>query len=390
MTTEIQQFQPSSELAPVQAGGDMIAVAGQRAAAEVQAAMVIAQKCPRDEVNSHNRIMKACSRPRLAESAFYSYSKGGTKIFGASVHLLRMMAAQWGNCESGWTIMSQSDEESVVQAFCWDWQTNHKSSITFTVRHEMKAYGKIKKLDDPRDIYEHIANQAARRQRKCIESIIPPDIQDEAIDMCQKTLRGQSDEPLIDRVKKMVLAFDKFSVSQEMIETKLQHKIEATDEAEFVRLRGIYTSLNDNASAREDHFKVAPEASTDPSDLTPGKKSTAAAPAAPTPSPDEPPAPAETTAEESRDEQSTFFGNDLDQNKPCTDEQAEQIKDALNARLKEAGHGSNATNRNKLVGFAMMGSDISLKNPLVKDIPIILEKVNALNIDEVNECITTP
>lgn len=53
-----------------------------RQAQEVQAAMVIAKKFPRDEVQSFNRIMRACQRKTLAEQAMYEYPRGGTKVTG--------------------------------------------------------------------------------------------------------------------------------------------------------------------------------------------------------------------------------------------------------------------------------------------------------------------
>ena len=56
-----------------------------RQAQEVQAAMVIAKKFPRDEVESYNRIMQSCKRKSLAESAMYEYPRGGTKVTGPSI-----------------------------------------------------------------------------------------------------------------------------------------------------------------------------------------------------------------------------------------------------------------------------------------------------------------
>ena len=40
-----------------------------RQAQEVQAAMVIAKKFPRNEVDSYNRIMRSCQRKSLAEQS---------------------------------------------------------------------------------------------------------------------------------------------------------------------------------------------------------------------------------------------------------------------------------------------------------------------------------
>lgn len=67
-----------------------------RQAQEVQAAMVIAKKFPRDEVQSFNRIMRACQRKTLAEQAMYEYPRGGTKVTGPSIRLAEAMAPELG------------------------------------------------------------------------------------------------------------------------------------------------------------------------------------------------------------------------------------------------------------------------------------------------------
>jgi len=59
----------------------------QREIAEVQAAMVIAKRFPRDPIEAMDRILHACTRSTLAESALYSYSRGGSDITGPSIRL---------------------------------------------------------------------------------------------------------------------------------------------------------------------------------------------------------------------------------------------------------------------------------------------------------------
>ena len=54
-----------------------MAIATTRAAQEVQAAMVIAKKFPRDETQAIARIDRACKRLGLAEQSEYTYKRGG-------------------------------------------------------------------------------------------------------------------------------------------------------------------------------------------------------------------------------------------------------------------------------------------------------------------------
>lgn len=88
-----------------------------RQAQEVQGAMVIAKRFPRDEVESFNRIMQSCKRKSLAESAMYEYPRGGTKVSGPSIRLAEAMAQNWGNIDFGITELEQKNGESQVMAY---------------------------------------------------------------------------------------------------------------------------------------------------------------------------------------------------------------------------------------------------------------------------------
>jgi hypothetical protein len=129
----------------------------------------------------------------------------------------------------------------------------------FTVRHERHSRNGKTQLTDPRDIYEMTANQGARRLRACILGVIPGDVQDLAVEQCAATLKGASQEPLIDRIRKMVSRFDELSVTQQMLEKRLGHKIDACNEQDLVSLRQIYTSIKDGMSTREQWFELAAE-----------------------------------------------------------------------------------------------------------------------------------
>ena len=91
-----------------------------RATQEIQAALVIAQRFPRDQIKVKSKIMEACQRKELAEMAEYEYSRGGTRITGPTIDLLRAIANRWGNIRWGWTETDRRDGESSVRCFAWD------------------------------------------------------------------------------------------------------------------------------------------------------------------------------------------------------------------------------------------------------------------------------
>lgn len=255
-----------------------------RQLAEVQSAMVIAKRFPRDETAAMARIMQSCKRKGLAERSMYTYTRGSTKIQGPSIRLAEAMAQAWGNLDFGIVELEQRVGESVVMSYCIDLETNTRQTKVFTVKHSRKAGGEFRSLVDPRDIYEMVANQGARRLRACILGVMPGDIVDEAVSECKRTLQGNNNEPLIDRVRVMVNMFaDEFGVSKEMIEKKLGHSVDVIDEFELTDLRGIYQSLKDQMSTRATWFDVnAGQSISD--EMRAASQSNAAAATAPPPS----------------------------------------------------------------------------------------------------------
>ena len=234
--------------------GSMTQIASARQIQEVQAAMVIARKFPRDEARAASRIVEACKGPGLAERASYEYSRGGQTITGPSIRLAETMARAWGNLDFGITEIDRRDGESTVMVYCWDLETNVRQTKVFAVRHMRDKKGGAVRLNDDRDIYELIANHGARRMRACILGIIPGDIQDRALEQCDRTLIGKSDKPFADQVSECIEAFKPMGVTPEMIERKLRHALSATTPQELARLRRVWTAIRDKVSSVEHEF----------------------------------------------------------------------------------------------------------------------------------------
>lgn len=249
-----------------------------RQAQEVQGAIVMAKKFPRDEVESFNRIVRACQRKGLAENAMYEYPRGGTKVVGPSIRLAEAMAQNWGNIDFGIIELEQKNGESQVMAYAWDLETNTRQTKVFTVPHIRSTKKGNVPLTDPRDIYEMVANQGARRVRACILGVIPGDVQDAAIDQCNKTMSEGEKKPVIDLVRDMAAIFEReFSVPIEAIEKYIGCKSEAFSMNDLVRLKRVYKSLHDGVAKREDYFdlpRLKGEGVTDPFKETEGDAET--------------------------------------------------------------------------------------------------------------------
>lgn len=250
----IQPQSQSQSLA--QATGVTGVMASSREAQEVQAAVFMAKRFPRDEGQSFARIAQSCARVGLASKAIYTYPRGGKNVNGPSIRLAEALAQSWGNIQSGVVELEQRPGESTVMAYCWDIETNTRDCRVFTVPHIRQTKNGAVPLTDPRDIYEMVANQGARRKRACILAVIPKDVIDYAVDQCAKTL-STGKTPLIERLRALTDIFrEKLSVPLESIEKYMGYKLESFTELDGVTLQGIYNSIRDGQSKREDYFDL--------------------------------------------------------------------------------------------------------------------------------------
>lgn len=261
MSEKVSLFNESS--GPLAMGAaDQAGVA--RAMQEVQAALVIAKRFPRDEVAAIAKIKTACQRKELAERAEYEYSRGGTRITGPTIDLLLAVANRWGNILYGWDEVDRANGQSRVRCYAWDLENNNRPERTFFVRHWRDTNAGGYALKDERDIYEMISNQASRRVRACLEQVVDQDVVQLAVDACRETLKRGEKVPLRDRAVQMVVAFADQGVTQSMIERRLGNKIDAISENQLASLRRVYKSIQDGVAPRDEYFKTDPLEPTTP------------------------------------------------------------------------------------------------------------------------------
>ncbi len=241
-----------------------IAIEASRAIAEAQGKLVIAKRFPRDEVQAYAKAIEACQRPTMAEKAFYSFPRGGQTVEGPTIRFAEELARCWGNIDYGIKELSQDNGKSEMQAYAWDLETNAQSVQNFTNPHQREQGKKMVTLTSQRDIYENNANMATRRLRSRILAILPSWFVEDCIEECKKTVAGNNETPLIDRVKKMVIQFAKFGVTQEQIEQRLKRRVDTMTADDFVEYVGIYNAIKNKESKIVDWF----EAETVASDLT--------------------------------------------------------------------------------------------------------------------------
>lgn len=238
-----------------------IAIEASRAIAEAQGKLVIAKRFPRDEVAAYAKAMEACKRPSMAEKAFYSFPRGGQTVEGPTIRFAEELARCWGNIDYGIKELSQDNGKSEMQAYAWDLETNAQSVQNFTNPHQREQGKKMVTLTSQRDIYENNANMATRRLRSRILAILPSWFVEDCIEECKKTIAGNNETPLIDRVKKMVIQFAKFGVTQEQLERRLKRKIDTMTADDLVEYVGIYNAIKNKESKISEWFEAEEVAS---------------------------------------------------------------------------------------------------------------------------------
>lgn len=241
-----------------QSSGAMSRGNEQRAIAEVQAAVMMAKRFPRDPVVAMDRITNAFSRPTLAAVSQYQYAKGGSDVSGPSIRAAEAIAQQWGNIEFGFRELSRGvgpdgKPFSEVEAYAWDTETLTRKPLQFIVPHWRDTRNGGYPLKEEREIYELVANMAQRRVRACLLSIIPGDVTEAAMRQADVTLKTTADCSA-EAMANMVEAFAAFSVTKEQIEARIQRRIDAIQPAQVVSLKKIYVSLRDGMSTAAEWF----------------------------------------------------------------------------------------------------------------------------------------
>jgi hypothetical protein len=220
-----------------------------RQLAEVKGKMQLAKYFPRDTDLSLDRILAECSKNvKLAGAAVYSFPRGDSEVTGPSIRLVEVLAQHWGNLSFGVTELEQRNGESTVKAFAWDLETNVADEKVFTVAHIRQTRSGNYKLTDPRDIYELVANQGARRKRACILALIPTYVVDAAVEACEKTLEqslsGVSIEQRRDAMATKFAEIDE-RITPDVIALKVGKEFTKLGAKDIVKLSKLYAAITD-------------------------------------------------------------------------------------------------------------------------------------------------
>lgn len=217
--------------------------------AKVQAQCVLAINNPRNLRQVEQSIEGMCSSVYLAKEAEYEYTRGGTRITGPTIKLMSAIAQCYKNVTSGWTELSRTKDKSKISAWAWDLENNYKNELEFEVPLYRETKSGRTLLTSDRDIYELIANYAARRVRKCIESVIPRYLVDMAIEKCHDTLESKIDVKT--ELKKLINWLKSYQdIDLVQVEEKLGMKYEAFSNVQYTTISKWCNALRDGTISK--------------------------------------------------------------------------------------------------------------------------------------------
>ncbi len=236
-----------------------VTIESERAIAEVQAAVIMARKFPRDEYAAREKVLAACRRFEFAEKALYKFKRGGTPVQKPSIRLAEEFMRALGNMRAGIKELAVYKGESEMQADCWDLESNNYHYRFFRVPHEIytKESG-TRALTTSRDIRDNDFNIGARSVRECILHCVDYDLQTAAVKQCQATiLAGVSTKSgLQEKMAELVIHLGKLGITVAHITQYLRHDIKDALPEEYTDLATIYVALRDGEAKASDYFVV--------------------------------------------------------------------------------------------------------------------------------------
>jgi hypothetical protein len=235
----------STELAPTAAAAEK--------QFEIQSAIIIAKRFPRDEDSAFQKLMKACGRSTFAGDAQYSFPRGDGLVSGPSVQLAREAARNWTNIRYGLTIIRDDQQSRQIQGWAWDVETNTKVTAEDDFQKLIFRKGKGWIAPDERDMRELTNRRGAILIRNCILQILPKDLIEDALYTCHATLESDAAKDPDAARKRILVSFSELNVSAEMLSGYLGHPVGQSSPAEIANLRTIYKSISDGNTTWGDY-----------------------------------------------------------------------------------------------------------------------------------------
>lgn len=238
-------------------------VLAERARAEVQSRYIIAMQRPRNIEAFRIRLLEHCKRPGFAAIAEYAKPVGGQKIKGPTIRFVETALREYENVLPVATITYDDELKRITQVSVTDLERNvtyydDATAEKFVERRNTKSgdevlgsrqnsYGetvyKLRATED--DFANKIGSAVSKKTRNLGIRILPPDIVEEALAMCRKTIATKDAEDPAAARRQIADAFAAIRVMPTDIDAYLGHAFDQASPAELVELRSAYAAVRD-------------------------------------------------------------------------------------------------------------------------------------------------
>ncbi len=278
MGTEIQIATQAGTIARREFGGEELASTAETASsavaaqakAAIEARYVMALRRPRDLDGVRVRLLAECRRKGFADAAIYSKPVGGKLIEGPSVRFAEAAIRCMGNIlpETA-TIYDDASKRIVRQSV-----TDLESNVTYIKDVVIEKVVERTSLKDGQVAISERTNSTGKRtylvtatedallnkegalvskaMRSSALRILPGDILDECMELCQKTISDQAAKDPAGERKHLADGFARMGVQPEALKAYLGHALDACTPAELVDLRKTYSTLKDGEATWQD------------------------------------------------------------------------------------------------------------------------------------------
>lgn len=214
-----------------------------------------AKRFPRNVTRAaDNSIALVTRNKEIASTCTYSVPRGGKRITGASVHLAKIIAQNWGNLRVEAKVIEIGQKTITSQGIALDLETN----LAIKVEVKRSIWGKYGRFsDDMITVTGNAANAIALRN--AIYNVIPRGVVDEVYNAAMDTITGDiSDEQKFKATRKEVIQklMDTYDVTEKEILSSIgKAAITHVVKDDLVALIGIGQAIKDGDTTVDEAFR---------------------------------------------------------------------------------------------------------------------------------------
>lgn len=199
------------------------------------------------------------------ESIFYGWSAGGSQIEGPSVKAALIALRNWGNCAAELGPVQETADSWIFTGYFIDLETGVTLARQFRLSKMFPIHGK-------HDVYRKEDIRFQIGQSKCLRNVIlnglPEWLLDHMVEEAKEGVRSKIEQYIakqgIEAARDLAIkSLNKYGVTLDMIEAKLERKRGAWEVEDLVLLKGDITALQNGVDSVENMFP-APDASSKP------------------------------------------------------------------------------------------------------------------------------